>query len=82
MMDKTIATMKKVGEGLQGVALFLVVAGSVLMWIGCKDNFPELKTLAASIAGAGLQAITSQIRNTLSNKDGGTINVGSPAAEV
>lgn len=58
----------------QFVALFLVVFGSVLTWVACHFNYPELKTLGASVAGAGIQSIVSQVRNVLNNRDGGVIN--------
>jgi hypothetical protein len=72
----------KIGQALasiQGTALFLVVFGSAVTFVGCKWNWAELKTLGAGISGAGLQAITSQIRSYLKNEDGGTVNVNPPA---
>jgi hypothetical protein len=61
-------------QDFQFVALFLVVFGSLLVWVACHSNYPELKTLGAGIAGAGIQSITSQVRNVLNNRDGGVIN--------
>ena len=64
---------------IQGTAIFLVVFGSGMTALGCWKNFGELKTLGASVAGAGLQAITTQVKNSLTNKEGGTVNITDPA---
>lgn len=69
------AQLKSALHEIQPVALFLVVFGAAVTGLGCWRNFGELKTLGASIAGAGLQAITTQVRNSLVNKDGGTVNL-------
>lgn len=61
-------------EDFQYTALFLVIWGSLMTWLACHSNYPELKTLVAGIAGAGNQAITSQVRNILNNRSGGVIN--------
>jgi len=61
-------------EDFQYTALFLVLWGSLMTWLACHSNYPELKTLGAGIAGAGIQAITSQVRNVLNNRSGGVIN--------
>lgn len=77
-----IGAMKAIGAGigLQGTALFLVVFGSIVTLIGCKYNWAEAKTLGAGVTGAGVQAITSQVRNILNNKDGGTVQLGGGGA--
>lgn len=77
----TLDQMKGAAMGVQGTALFLVVFGSAVATLGCWKNWAELKTLGAGIAGAGIQAITTQVRNTLLNKEGGTVNMNEPAKE-
>lgn len=59
----------------QGIAVFLIVFGAFCVGLGSHYNWAELKTLGAGITGAGIQAITAQIKQTLTNKQGGTINV-------
>lgn len=66
---------KVVGASLQGTALFLVVFGSVVTLIGCKYNWAEAKTLGAGVTGAGVQAITSQVRNTLKAESGSDVTL-------
>lgn len=66
--------VSKFYQDFQFVALFLVVFGALLVWAACHSNYAELKTLGAGIAGAGIQSITSQVRNVLNNRDGGVIN--------
>lgn len=75
--------LQVIGNSLQGTALFLVVFGAVICLVGCRWNWAELKTLGASIAGAGVQAITTAVRNTLKAEDGSTVNLGAgPTKEV
>lgn len=66
---------KAIGTSLQGTALFLVVFGTCTCLVGCWRDWAELKTLGASIAGAGVQSITSQVRNILRAEDGATVNL-------
>lgn len=69
-----------IGQSFQGTALFLVVFGSLICLVGCRWNWAELKTLGASIAGAGVQSITTAVRNTLKAEDGSTVNLQPPAS--
>jgi hypothetical protein len=75
VMDKAVSQLKAAAIGIQGTALFLVVFGSAATALGCWKNWAELKTLGAGVAGAGIQAITTQVHNSLINKDGGTVNL-------
>lgn len=70
---------KAIGASLQGTALFLVVWGSAITLIGCRWNWAELKTLGAGISGAGIQSITTAVRNTLKAEDGSTVNLAPSA---
>lgn len=72
------AIFRAIGTSLQGTALFLVVFGAAVCALGCWKNWAELKTLGASIAGAGVQSITTAVRNTLKAEDGSTVNLGAP----
>ena len=74
--------MKHALMSIQGTAIFLVIFGGVTTAIGCWKGWGELKTLGASIAGAGLQAITTQVRASFTNKDGGTVNMIDPPSEA
>ena len=74
------ANLRTALMSIQGTAIFLVVFGSGITLVGCWKNWAELKTLGAGIAGAGIQAITTQVRNSLVNKEGGTVNMTEPAA--
>jgi hypothetical protein len=47
---------KTSGPDFQFVALFLVIFGSLMTWLACHSNYPELKTLGAGIAGAGISS--------------------------
>lgn len=69
--------LSAIGSAFQGTALFLVVFGSAICLVGCWRNWPEAKTLGGTIAGAGVQAITTAVRNTLKAEDGSTVNLGS-----
>jgi len=67
--------MKHALMSIQGTAIFLVIFGGIMTGVGCWKGWGELKTLGASIAGAGLQAITTQVRASFTNKEGGTVNM-------
>jgi hypothetical protein len=54
----------------QWAALFMVVFGTVALSAGCKFHWAELNTAAAGIVGAGINMLTTQIRNTLNNRSG------------
>jgi hypothetical protein len=60
--------IKTAVSDMQGVALFLVIFGTAATAAGCKFQWGELKTLGASVAGAGIQAITTQIRSAFASK--------------
>lgn len=60
--------LKNAARDIQGTALFLIVFGAVICGVGCKENWGELKTLGAAVAGAGVQAITAQVRSALGEK--------------
>lgn len=62
--------IKQAAADIQGTALFLIVFGSIVCAAGCHFNWGELKTLGAAVAGAGVQAITAQVRNALGEKPG------------
>ena len=64
----------------QSIAVFLVVFGAACMGVASLYNWPEMKTLGASISGAGIQAIVSQYRQSVKNTEGGTINVNPTTA--
>ena len=68
-------------DASQAIAVFLVVFGAVCMAVASHYNWPEMKTLGASISGAGIQAIVSQYRQSVKNTDGGTINVNPTTAQ-
>ena len=61
-------TLRTAARDIQGTALFLIVFGALICAAGCKENWGELKTLGAAVAGAGVQAITAQVRNALGEK--------------
>lgn len=73
---------KAVGASIQGTALFLVVFGSAMCTLGCWRNWAELKTLGASIAGAGVNAIVTQVRNVLHADSGSEVNLNSGASST
>lgn len=57
----------------QFVALFMVVFGTAALFAGCHFHYAELTTSAAGIGGAGINMLTTQIRNTLNNR--GSVNL-------
>ena len=68
-----MSTLRAMAHDLQGTALFLIVFGAVVCAVGCKENWGELKTLGAAVAGAGVQAITSQVRHALGETTGAQV---------
>lgn len=66
-------TIRSAAHEIQGTALFLIVFGSVICAAGCWKNWGELKTLGAAVAGAGVQAITSQVRHALGETTGAQV---------
>jgi hypothetical protein len=66
----------------QFIGLAMVVFGIVAIFAGCRFHYAELTTSAAGVTGAGINMLTNQIRNTLNNKQGGTINVADSAPTV
>lgn len=66
----------------QGIAVFCIIFGALLAAWGCMhgQSWEALKTMGAGVAGAGINAFTTQYRQTLLNKDGGTVNVDATGA--
>lgn len=62
-------------ETNQRIALFMVVFGACATACGCHFHFAELTALSGGIVGAGINMLTGQIRSTLNNRQGGTVNV-------
>lgn len=65
----------------QAVALYMVTFGAAVMALGCHFHYAELTTFGASVGGAGIQMLTTQIRNALNNRSS-SVNVGSDAATM
>lgn len=53
----------------QSIAVFFVMLGAVCVGVACHFKWAELSTLGAGVAGAGLQAFTSQVRQYLHKDD-------------
>lgn len=68
--------MSAIGNSFQGTALFMIVWGTVVTCIGCRNKWEAVSTLGVAITGAGVQAITTAVRNTLKAEDGSTVNLG------
>ena len=66
----------------QFIGLTMVVFGTIAVFVGCHFHYAELTTSAAGVTGAGINMLTNQIRNTLNNKQGGTVNVADQAPTV
>lgn len=66
----------------QFIGLTMVVFGTIAVFVGCRFHYAELTTSAAGVTGAGINMLTNQIRNTLNNKQGGTVNVADQAPTV
>ena len=62
----------------QGIAVFCIVFGALCVYIASHHDWREKLTLGAGISGAGMNAVTAQLKQYLTNKDGGTINVTPP----
>lgn len=61
----------------QYVAVFMVVFGAAAMFVGCHFHYTELTTASGGIIGSGLTLLTNQIRASLNNRSGGTVNINS-----
>lgn len=59
----------------QGIAIFNIVFGAICVGVGSKCNWAELKALGAGVTGAGIQSITSQIKQSLTAQRGAQLNV-------
>lgn len=60
----------------QAIAVFCIIFGAVVCTVACAhgQQYEAAKVLGATIAGAGVQAFTSQYRQTLNNNKG-SVNV-------
>ena len=66
-------------EMLQPIALCLIFLGVFTTWLGDHWNYPELKTLGAGVAGAGIQKITSTLHQSSSQQ--GTPSDPAPSSQ-
>lgn len=62
-------------EQNQRVAVFMVVFGTIATAVGCHFHYAELTALSGGIVGAGINMLTNQIRASLNNRSGGTVNI-------
>ena len=59
----------------QNIAIFLIIFAAVCVGIGEWRNWLHLVDFASTFGGGGVGILTGQRLSTLTNKDGGQINV-------
>lgn len=59
----------------QNAAIFLIVFGAVCIGVGCYFGWRDLVNFATAFGGGGVGILTGSKISSMTNKEGGTINV-------